>query len=226
MNSRFWTLVFAIALAGLLTQSASSIAAITIFGDAPRTELPGPGASFELGTVFQSSVAGEVTGLRFYMGPIEAGNPGGPIVGNLWTSGGTLLESATFNNPVQGWNEVNLLSPVPITAGTQYVVSANSNLTSAGTNASTNEVAFFASSSYTNGPLTATAGPYTSPDGAFPTYLAPNVGGGSFYGRDIVFQQATAALVPEPASMLIWLGAAGAILCGRRLTRSKKPAGA
>lgn len=55
-----------------------------------------------------------------YKGP---GNSG-PHVGNLWAASGTQLASATFSNEsAGGWQQVSFISPVPITAGTTYVVS-------------------------------------------------------------------------------------------------------
>jgi hypothetical protein len=69
---------------------------------------------------FRAEVDGFITGLRFYKG---AGN-NGPHVGNLWTSSGALLGSATFTNETAtGWQQVNFSTPIPITANTTYVVS-------------------------------------------------------------------------------------------------------
>jgi hypothetical protein len=45
-------------------------------------------------------------------------------VGNLWSSTGTLLATATFSNETSsGWQQVNFSSPVTITAGAVYVAS-------------------------------------------------------------------------------------------------------
>ncbi len=69
---------------------------------------------------FTSSVAGFVTGVRFYKG---AGN-GGTHVGSLWTTGGTLLATATFTGEsASGWQTVTFSSPVAVSAGTTYVAS-------------------------------------------------------------------------------------------------------
>ena len=74
----------------------------------------------ELGLTFTSSVSGYVTGVRFYKGP---GNTGTHI-GNLWSSTGTLLASATFTNEsASGWQTVTFSSPVLIQANLNYVVS-------------------------------------------------------------------------------------------------------
>ena len=59
----------------------------------------------ELGVKFRSSSDGFITGLRFYKGPANTG----PHIGNLWTSTGTLLGSATFSNETAtGWQQVDL----------------------------------------------------------------------------------------------------------------------
>jgi Domain of unknown function (DUF4082)/Bacterial Ig-like domain len=69
---------------------------------------------------FQSSVAGWVTGVRFYKG---AGN-GGTHTGSLWTSSGTQLATGTFTNEsASGWQTMTFANPVQISANTTYVVS-------------------------------------------------------------------------------------------------------
>ncbi|NML18574.1 DUF4082 domain-containing protein, partial [Azohydromonas caseinilytica] len=73
-----------------------------------------------VGVKFRSSVAGYITGIRFYKG---TGNTGTHI-GALWSSTGTLLASATFvNETATGWQQVNFAKPVPIAANTVYVAS-------------------------------------------------------------------------------------------------------
>jgi hypothetical protein len=64
-----------------------------------------------------------VTGVRFFKGSQNTGTH----TGELWTSGGTLLATATFvNETASGWQQVNFASPVAITAGMGYVVSYQS----------------------------------------------------------------------------------------------------
>ena len=78
-----------------------------------------PGA-VELGVRFRSSVNGFVTGVRFYKGAANTGTH----VGNLWTSAGALLATATFTNEsATGWQTVTFSSPVAVTANTVYVAS-------------------------------------------------------------------------------------------------------
>ena len=74
----------------------------------------------EVGVKFRTDVNGYITGVRFYKG---TGNTGTHI-GNLWTTTGQLLASATFTNETaSGWQQVNFGTPVAVTANTVYVAS-------------------------------------------------------------------------------------------------------
>jgi hypothetical protein len=77
-----------------------------------------------LGTNFSSSVAGQVTELKYYRDAADADDTD---VRNayLWDSSGTLLASAQFVSAPgeSGWQTVALNVPVSILAGQQYVVS-------------------------------------------------------------------------------------------------------
>jgi Domain of unknown function (DUF4082)/Concanavalin A-like lectin/glucanases superfamily/Fibronectin type III domain/Viral BACON domain/Bacterial Ig domain len=74
----------------------------------------------ELGVRFKADLDGIVTGVRFYK---ATGNTG-THVGNLWTTGGTLLATGTFSGEsATGWQQLNFTTPVDITAGTTYVAS-------------------------------------------------------------------------------------------------------
>jgi len=96
--------------------------ALTIW---PSTATPGTSDTnqtnpVELGVKFTSSSSGFITGVRFYKGV----NNTGTHVGNLWSSTGTLLASATFTGEsASGWQQVNFSPPVAITANTVYVAS-------------------------------------------------------------------------------------------------------
>ena len=73
---------------------------------------------------FRSDTAGYITGIRFY----KASTNTGTHVGNLWTSTGTRLATATFTNETaSGWQQVNFSTPVAITANTVYVASYHTN---------------------------------------------------------------------------------------------------
>jgi hypothetical protein len=77
--------------------------------------------AIEVGLKFRSNTNGFITGVRFYKG--NATN-GGPHVGRLWTSAGTLLGSVKFTNETDsGWQEAIFPTPIPVTANTVYVVS-------------------------------------------------------------------------------------------------------
>ncbi|HSU65669.1 MAG TPA: DUF4082 domain-containing protein, partial [Tepidisphaeraceae bacterium] len=147
----------------------------------------------ELGMKFQSDVTGTVSGVRFYKGSQESGTQ----TGELWTSTGQLLATATFTNETaSGWQQVNFSQPVAINSNTTYVVSYH---TTSGTIAYTSGV--FASG-IDNAPLHA---PSSSSSGGndvyaygastFPTAYngqAPN------YWVDVVFAAGTVPPVPPP----------------------------
>jgi predicted phage tail protein len=76
--------------------------------------------SINVGVKFQSDVAGQVTGIRFY----KAATNTGTHIGELWTSGGELLAQATFTTETaSGWQQVAFSSPVTIQPNTTYVAS-------------------------------------------------------------------------------------------------------
>ena len=93
-------------------------------GDTPATVTVNDPNSVELGVKFQASTTGTITGIRFYKGPQNTGTH----VADLWSATGTLLATATFTNETaSGWQQVNLSTPVVVTAGTTYVVSYHTN---------------------------------------------------------------------------------------------------
>lgn len=138
-------------------------------------------SGIEVGVKFKSNIAGYITGLRFYK---TAGNTG-THTGSLWSSDGTLLSRAIFiNETASGWQEVNLNTPVTITAGTTYIASYHSS-----NGYYTETVPYFGNPKFNN-PLVAQANLpgnanglylYTSTP-AFPTSI-PN---GSNYYVDVV----------------------------------------
>lgn len=76
--------------------------------------------SVELGVKFRSDVAGYITGVRFYKGPLNTGTH----TGSLWTEAGQLLGSVTFSNETaSGWQQADFASPISIAANTTYVAS-------------------------------------------------------------------------------------------------------
>ena len=92
--------------------------------DARRVDDGGPDSAVELGVKFKSDVAGTITGIRFYKAAANTGTH----VGNLWTSNGTLLATATFTNETaSGWQQVLFATPVAIASNTVYVASYHAN---------------------------------------------------------------------------------------------------
>lgn len=106
----------------------------TLFGASESPAVPwfdDPNDGVELGVRFSSERDGLVTGIRFYKG---VGNDGVHMV-NLWAptpvstsppsgGGGWLLASATaMNETASGWQTASFATPVPITAGVEYVAS-------------------------------------------------------------------------------------------------------
>ena len=94
---------------------------------------------------FTSSVAGQITALKFYRSASDTGTD----VLDLWTATGTRLASATFTNTsASGWQTVTLPSAVSIAANTTYVASYHTT----GAYVATNN---YFTTAVTNGPLTA-----------------------------------------------------------------------
>ncbi|WP_211240771.1 DUF4082 domain-containing protein [Hamadaea tsunoensis] len=145
--------------------------------------------SVELGVKFSSSTAGQVVGIRFYK---DNGNTGTHI-GNLWSSTGTKLASATFTNETaSGWQYVQFSSPVTVTPGTTYVASY---FAPSGDYAA--DGGYFASA-LTNGDLSApsgTNGVYHYGSDAFPT----DSWNSTNYWVDPVFVAGTGAPAPSPS---------------------------
>ena len=105
--------------------SITITAAATAVSIWPNTAVPGvvdsgPDSAVELGVKFRSDVAGRITGIRFYKAAANTGTH----VGNLWSSAGTKLTTATFSGEsASGWQQVLFTTPVTITSNTVYVAS-------------------------------------------------------------------------------------------------------
>jgi hypothetical protein len=144
----------------------------------------GPGAAVELGVKFISEFNGTITGLRFYKSTANTGTH----IGNLWSSTGTLLASATFTDETaSGWQQVNFSGPVTIAANTTYVASYHTDVShfSLDLNA-------FAAAGVDNPPLHALATGVSGGDGVY-LYSAnsnfpSNTYSGSNYWVDVVFE--------------------------------------
>jgi hypothetical protein len=143
----------------------------------------GPDSAVELGVKFQSDVAGKITGIRFYKATANTGTH----VGNLWSSAGTKLATATFSGETaSGWQQVSFATPVAITSNTVYVASYHCTI-----GHYCEDDNYFASKGVDNPPLHALANGVSGGDGvylygtssAFPnsTYNSAN------YWVDVVF---------------------------------------
>jgi hypothetical protein len=100
----------------------AAVCPCSVFPDAAIPAKPdsGDGNAINVGMKFQAGVSGAVTGIQFY----KASTNTGTHVGSLWTSSGTLLGSVTFTNETaSGWQVAMFSQPIPVTAGTTYVVS-------------------------------------------------------------------------------------------------------
>jgi hypothetical protein len=161
------------------TTSGVAVCPCTVFAsDAlPVTRETTDATALELGLKFVPSVDGYVRGVRFYKG---SGNTG-THVGRLWSSSGTLLQSATFaGETTSGWQNVTFASPVPVTHGLAYVVSYSAPAGHYAANSG-----FFTAGQFVNYPLLAQAtnGLYATTVGAFPTKTF----GGTNYWVDLSF---------------------------------------
>ncbi|RUM23321.1 DUF4082 domain-containing protein [Rhizobium vallis] len=136
----------------------------SLFGGAtPAVVNTDDAAAVELGVKFQSSVAGTVSGIRFYKSSLDTGTH----TGSLWSSTGTRLATLTFTNETaSGWQSASFTSPVTLTAGQTYTASYHTNVGNYSTTAN------YFTSNVTSGPLTAPAsgnGVYNYGNSAFPT---------------------------------------------------------
>ena len=125
----------------------------------PATIASGQGSTWEQGVELSSSMSGIITKVRFWR---SAGEPMGGHTARIWSTSGTLLKSAVFNETSSsGWQYATV--NFPITAGTRYRVTYNVY----------NEVAktffVFNNGPITKGPLTAWSSWYGTPAGTFPT---------------------------------------------------------
>ncbi|MDO3416879.1 DUF4082 domain-containing protein, partial [Hymenobacter sp. BT770] len=153
--------------------SSSTVPSIASFVD--------DNSSIELGVKFRSTVAGQITGVRFYKGTTNTGTH----TGSLWSSAGVLLATATFTNETaSGWQEVLFSSPVTIVANTTYIASYHAPVGNYAVNSN-----YFATTGTTNGPLKALQSSEDGGNGVFQTGTAfPNQSfNATNYWVDVVF---------------------------------------
>ena len=200
---------------GTPAQTATKALSITIAAPAteytiwPSTTVPGvvdsgPDSAVELGVKFRSDMAGTITGIRFY----KASTNTGTHVGNLWSSTGTRLATATFTNETaSGWQQVNFSTPVAITANTVYVASYHTNVGHYSDNLN-----YFTSQGVDNPPLHALANGVSGVNGVYrygSSSAFPNLGwNSSNYWVDVAFRPAATltSIAVTPANPSIEVG--------------------
>jgi hypothetical protein len=80
--------------------------------------------SYELGMKFTATRNATLLGVRYYRDPSETG----AHTGTLWSASGAVLATVTFTGESSvGWQMALFSTPLALTAGTNYVVSVNSN---------------------------------------------------------------------------------------------------
>ncbi len=143
--------------------------------------------SYEFGVKFRSSIAGQITGIRFY----KVGTNTTGYSGTLWSGTGTQLATANFPTlPTNGWQQVNFVTPVTIQPNTTYVASYHIPTGNFAAN-----IGYFATSGVTNGALTALANNFDGPNGVY--VVSPNITfptqtyNSTNYWVDVVFVPAT-----------------------------------
>lgn len=154
------------------------------------------GNQIELGVKFQSSAAGQITGIRFYRSVADTGQN----VVNLWTSAGANLASATFSNTTAtGWQTVSFSAPVTITPNTTYVASYHTTGGYVATNS-------YFTSAVTSGVLTAPSSASSGGNGVYNYGGSPTAGvfpnstwNSSNYFADVVFVATTSTNAPPTA---------------------------
>lgn len=163
----------------VVTVSNKASTSCSLFSN-PIPPSMGNEGDFELGVKFISSVNGYITKIRYYKTPGEEGTH----TGRIWLTGGILLASVVFTNETAtGWQEMPLATPLAITAGLQYIVSVNANLTFA---LEPYGLVSVISSCYLSTFDGALNGLYHPDPGTFPN-LSVNK---SNYFRDVVFEPA------------------------------------
>ena len=186
------------------------------------------GTPLEVGVKFTSSVAGQITALKFYRSPSDTGSD----LLDLWTATGTKLASATFTNTsASGWQTVTLATPVSIAANTTYIASYH---TTGAYVATDNFFTTAVTSGVLTAPSTTTAGGNgvysyggTNTAGIFPTstFAATN------YWADVVFANSAPNAPPTAVADTgdatekggIANGSGGSLATGNVLTNDTDP---
>ena len=136
----------------------------------------------ELGMKFLTSVAGQITKIKFYKISGETGTH----TGRIWSPAGIQLSSAVFTNETDsGWQIVTLPTPLNINANLTYTVSVNAVVNYA----SSVGALEYPISNGTLSSFNAVGGVYNNAPGTRPT-----ISSNTNYFRDIVFTPALGTL--------------------------------
>ncbi|NEI22447.1 DUF4082 domain-containing protein [Rhizobium leguminosarum] len=205
------------------TVTVSGPSYTSLFGSAtPAVVNTNDTSAVELGVKFQTSVAGTITGIRFYKGDLDTGTH----TGSLWSNTGTKLATLTFTNETaSGWQTAYFTSPVSLTVGQTYTASYHTN---SGHYSTT--ISYF-TSNVTSGPLTAPAsgnGVYTYGSASlYPTstYQSTN------YWVDVMFTTPSSNTTPTAVADTgdatekggVANGSGGVVASGNVLTNDTDP---
>jgi Domain of unknown function (DUF4082)/Bacterial Ig domain/Secretion system C-terminal sorting domain len=182
------TYVFQLSINGGVSTSQVTVIVNAVGSNIFTTQIPvaatgNDGQAIELGVKFRSSVAGYITGIRFYK---TSGNTG-THTGELYSSTGTRLAQTVFSGETAtGWQQVLFSTPVAITANTTYVASYHS---SAGNYVGT---ANYFTAAVVNSPLTGLASGTDGANGVYnysttPVFPNSSPGNAPNYWVDVVF---------------------------------------
>lgn len=181
------TFVF-VGLAALVYVSAATTTYSIWGNNIPKTITTQSSRNVELGLKFRSSVAGNVTGVRFYKGAQNTGTH----TGSLWSSDGRQLATTTFTKETaSGWQTATFAKPVSIAANVTYIISYH-----APKGMYSSDGSYFTKGAYTNQKLTALK------DNGVYTYstaktVFPKITTTTNYWVDVVF---SAKLVSAPVA--------------------------
>lgn len=165
-----------------VTRSITITGSASVFGQ----ELPvrvdsGDPSSVTLGLRFTPTTDGFISGVRFYKSSANTGSH----TGTLWSAQQQQLATVTFSaETASGWQTASFATPVPVTAGTSYVVSYT---TATGRYSAADW--FWASAGRTAAPLTVAGGFGATPAGVYSTnggFPSDSYRGGNYY-VDAVF---------------------------------------
>ena len=193
-----------------VTVNVVPVSTATIFTtQTPAGTTGNDGQALELGVKFRSSLAGFVTGIRFYK---TTGNSG-THTGELYSSTGTRLAQAVFSGETAtGWQTVAFASPVAIAAGTTYIAAYHS---SAGYYTSTNN---YFTTAVVNSPLTALADGTDGSNGVYiysanPAYPVNSYQKGNYW-VDVVFSSSITPVANAGSNQTITLPTSSVTLNG------------